>query len=108
MKNEVITLITVITELNASGFPQEKERHALEVMAEIKSARQTEFYQAIHEGMKVETVAIVNKDDYKAAAVTVEGKTVRPLLAVYDGTTYKIVRAWTKPRHLELSLQEVE
>ena len=108
MKNEVITLIAVITELETSGLQKERERHTLEVMAEIKSARQTEFYQAIHEGMKVEVVAVVNIDDYKAAAVTVDGKTVRPSLAVYDGVTYKIVRPWMKARRLELSLQEVE
>ena len=107
MKNEVITLITVITALE-NGFRKEKERHTLEVMAAVKSARQTEFYQAIHEGMKVEVVAVVNLDDYKAAAVTVDGKTVRPSLAVYEGTTYKIVRPWMKARRLELSLQEVE
>ncbi|MCM1057895.1 MAG: phage head closure protein [Firmicutes bacterium] len=108
MKNEVITLVTVLSELNESGFQQEKERHTLEVMAEVKSARQTEFYQAIHEGMKVEIVALVNEDDYRAAAVTVDGRTVRPSLAIYEGTTYKIVRDWMKVRRRELSLQEVE
>lgn len=108
MKNDVITLITFTTSQDEDGFRQEDKRHTLEIMAEVKSARQTEYYQAVQAGMKVTLVMEVNIDDYEAAFIHADGQKVRPTLVDYDGTTFKIVREYRKKRKFELHVQEVE
>lgn len=110
MKNDVIELIVVKKTPDKDGFEQETH-NKMECMAEIRSIRSTEFYQAAHEGITVKIQAVVNVDDYEAAAVrdAETGKKIYPSLVNYDGTEYRIVRDY-KPSKLrvELTLQEVE
>ena len=91
-----------------TGFPLEIGRKETEVMAEVRDARRSEYYQSVHAGMEVKLEVKVNIDDYEAAVMETGGRKVRPTLAVYDGDIYKIIRAWQKGRKKELSLQEVE
>lgn len=110
MKNDVIELIVVTKIPDKDGFEQETQM-SMECMAEIRSIRSTEFYQAAHEGITVRISAVVNVDDFEAAAVAEEGKEkkIRPSLVKYDGTMFRIVRDYKKSKtEVELTLQEVE
>lgn len=108
MKNDVIELVTVIRKRDKDGFSKEKERRILEVMGEIKSVRQSEFYQAASAGIDVRMAAEINIEDYEEAIIRIEDKKIKPELVVYDGTDYKIIRIWKKRKRMELTLQEVE
>lgn len=116
MKNDVITLIAVDMKQDNAGFSKEAGKKETSVMAEVKSAKWMEYYESVKAGMNVELMAAVNIEDYEAAvmkadAVVMEGgckRRIRPSLAVHEGITYKIIRAFQKGRNIELSLQEVE
>ena len=90
MKNEVIELVVVIENPDADGFAEEA-RVCFEIMAEIKSVKRSEFYQAAHEGINVQLVAVINRDDLEAAFINEEGKKRKSTLVRYDDTDYKIV-----------------
>lgn len=109
MKNDAIELIVVTSEPDKDGFEQETQE-SMECMAEIRSIRSSEFYQAAHEGIAVRIAAVVNLDDWDAAAVEDEsGRKLRPSLVRYDGTEYRIVRDYKSSKtKVELTLQEVE
>lgn len=117
MKNDVITLIAVDMRQDDAGFPKEAGRKETQVMAEVKSAKWMEYYESVKAGMNVQLVAAVNREDYEAAAMEADeaaglkkgdGRKIRPSLAVHEGITYMVIRAFRKGRKLELSLQEVE
>ncbi len=109
MKNDVITLIAVDMGQDNAGFPKESGRKETPVMAEVKSAKWMEYYESVKAGMNVQLVAAVNREDYEAAGLKKgDGRKIRPSLAVHEGITYKVIRAFRKGRKLELSLQEVE
>ena len=108
MKNDVIELVTVLKDVDTDGFEQEKERKSLEIMAELKSVKGSEFYQAASAGINVQSIAVVNIEDYEEAIDWTEGKKTVPSLVIYDGTEHKIIRVWKKDRRMELTLQEVE
>lgn len=108
MKNDVIELVAVLKGRDKDGFEKEKGRKTLEVMAEIKSVRQSEFYQAASAGIDVRIVAAVNIEDYEEAAIVTDDKKTVPELIVHDNTEYKIIRVWKKGKRMELTLQEVE
>lgn len=108
MKNDVLTLIAEDMRLDPAGFRREAGRKETSVMAEVKSAKRTEYYQSVHAGLHVQLVAAVNPEDYRAAVLEAAGRRIRPALASYDGIIYKIVREYQKRTRLELSLQEVE
>lgn len=108
MKNDVIELIVITKEPDADGFEQDSEE-SLEVMAEIKSVKRSEFYQAARDGINVQLAAVVNLDDMVAATIVKDGKKKKPTIVRYDGTDYKIAREYrTTKTKVELTLQEVE
>lgn len=108
MKNEPVKLITITPRRDADGFEADSDRKETEVMAEIRSVKYTEYYQAVHAGVEVQAVAGINRADYAEAVVEAEGKKIQPELVVFDGTEYRIIRRYEKKRKLELTLQEVE
>lgn len=108
MKNDVIELIVVTKEPDKDGFETDT-RKILEVLAEIKSVKRSEFYQAAREGINVQMAAVVNLDDIDAATIIENGKKRKPTMVRYDGKDYKIVREYrTTKTKVELTLQEVE
>lgn len=107
MKNEIITLITPETVME-EGFRRETARNALEVMADVRDTKYSEFFQAAHAGISVQLTAAVNREDYDAAVIVRNGRKLRPVLAEYDGTEYRIIRIYRRKRTMELTLQEVE
>lgn len=108
MKNDVTELIVVKKEPDKDGFEADT-REVLEVLAEIKSVKRSEFYQAARDGINVQLAAVVNLNDMEAAAITENGKKRKPTMVRYNGTDYKIVREYrTTKTKVELTLQEVE
>lgn len=125
MKNDMITLIAVDMGQDDAGFPKEAGRKETPVMAEVKSAKRMEYYESVKAGMNVQLMAAINREDYEAAGMEADAaavteadeaaglkeggrRRIRPTLAVHEGITYKIIRAFQKGRNIELSLQEVE
>ncbi len=110
MQNEAVSLVTETLTADGDGFDS-REETLTEVFAQVKSVRQSEFYEAARDGINVQAVAVVNEDDYQAAVLTDPdtGRKIKPSKVVYDGTSYKIVRAYrTDKKKTELTLQEVE
>lgn len=104
MRNEVIELVTVVTEQDRDGFPIETEI-LYECFGSMDSAKRTEFYQAASTGYTVQYVCTVDDIDYDAA-VAETGK--KPTKVKYSGTMYKIHREFrNKPKHtVEITLIE--
>lgn len=114
MRNEVITLVTVTkSEQDADGFRHEESK-TLQVMAQMKSASRSEFYEAARDDIKVAAMAVIDHRDYMAAAEMVEDadgveRRVLPSKVIDEGNVeYKIVRAWRGGKnYMELTLEEV-
>lgn len=108
MQNENIELVIVRKIPDKDGFESET-MESMEVFAEIKSVKRSEFYQAARDGINVQLVAVVNTEDMEAATIKEEGKKRKPTLVKYDDTLYKIVREYRIAKtKVELTLQEVE
>lgn len=108
MKNEVIILIVVKKKPDKDGFEIET-KESMEVMAEIKSVKRSEFYQAARDGINVQLAAVVNMEDIEAATTIEDGKKKKPTMVRYEDIDYKIVREYrTNKTDVELILQEVE
>ena len=82
--NEVVKLIRVVESTNvaADKIPIATER---EVMADKKSVRQSEFYQAAAVGLKPETVFVVRTCEYQDEE-----------LLSHNGKEYRIVRTYDR------------
>lgn len=108
MQNEKIELVIVRKIPDKDGFESET-MESMEVFAEIKSVKRSEFYQAARDGINVQLVAVVNTEDMEAATIKEKGKKRKPTLVKYDDTMYKIVREYRSTKtKVELTLQEVE
>lgn len=105
MKNDVIYLVSETISQDADGFDIVSEL-LFETMADVQSAKRTEYYQAASVGMNVQLVAVVNFDDYAIA----KEENGAPKLVIYDGTKYKIIRTFRKGKSndMSLTLSEVE
>lgn len=105
MKNEIVTFVTEITETDSSGFVQITGTESNDIFAEIKSVRQSEFYQAAAANVKVSIVAVINYDDW----IAVTGPEKKTPKIYWDGMQYKVVRVYREPLSIdiELTLQEV-
>lgn len=105
MKNELIELITVTTEQDQDGFPVVSER-SFEVFADVRSIRQSEYYQASAIGIKVSLMVEINQDDYDASI----SDGVKPSIVRFAGDSYKIQRTYKKKveHSIELTLTEVD
>lgn len=104
----MIILKTVKKEQGGDGFLREKELLSLLVMAELKSVKRSEYYQAQREGIEIQMMAVVNTCDYEAAIVKDGDKRILPGIVEHDEVIYKIVRTYKKGRKIEITLQEVE
>lgn len=72
----------------------------------IKSASESQIYEASTSGIRVELVAIVRVSDYLSGVVMVEGRKVKPSHIVVDGTEYEIHKAQINDTTVELVLME--
>lgn len=107
--NDILTLKTMtgITR-DESGFRQESYLEN-DIFCEIKSAKRSEVYEAMRNGIKVSIIAKINVIDYQEATVVVDGKKHKPSRVVYDLTEYEIIRTYqTNDNYIELTLSEVE
>ena len=96
MYNHLITLITITTTKDSIGQVVETETPR-EVLCEVKSISQTEFYQAAQTQLRPELKVIMDKDDYQ--------KEVR---LQYDDEDYKVIRRYkTDGNEIELTCERV-
>ena len=96
MYNHLITLITIATTKDSIGQVVETETPR-EVLCEVKSISQTEFYQAAQTQLRPELKVIMDKDDYQ--------KEVR---LQYDDEDYKVIRRYkTDGNEIELTCERV-
>lgn len=100
MKNELITLITTVSERNERGFEVTKDIKSKEIFAGIRSAGVIEKYEAQRAGINVSIIFIVDTDSYKDAIA--EGK--RPDKVEYDGNQYTIYDVRNKGTYRKLEI----
>ena len=86
VRNELITLVTIIESHNNRGFGQIESTARREIFAEIRSAGVIEKYEAQRAGIDISIIFKVDTDSYKAALI--DGKC--PDIVGYDGMTYRI------------------
>lgn len=100
MKNELITLITTVSERNERGFEVTKEIKSKEIFAEIRSAGVIEKYEAQRAGINVSIIFKVDTDSYKEALS--EGK--RPDKVEFNGEMYTIYDVRNKGTYSKLEI----
>lgn len=108
VKNDVITLITKKTDEDKDGFPVDTILFSEEIMAEVKSVKYTEFYEAERAGVKVQIMAKIRIDEYEGAFISNNNKIFKPSIVIYDGIRYKIIRCYKRRQNIEMTLQEIE
>ena len=115
MNNEVIKLVTVIGSTDdENGYTVEAGTKEVEVFAEQKSVRYSEYYAALAANTQAQIIFVVDPHDFELSYVDIQdtdGKN-RKLKATrieHEGTLYRIVRAYrTYEGTLELTCAEVE
>lgn len=109
-KNELLTLVAVTgTQKNENGFKTGEQTAQKEVFCAVKSVGRTEHYEAARSGLKASVIFVVNRDDFEAAVVDMDGRHIKPTKALYNGTTYLIHRSYAMQYgDLELTCEEVE
>ena len=100
MKNELITLITTVSERNERGFEVTKDIKSKEIFAAVRSAGVIEKYEAERAGINVSIIFIVDTDSYKDAIA--EGK--RPDKVEYEGDMYTIYDVRNKGTYRKLEI----
>jgi SPP1 family predicted phage head-tail adaptor len=80
--NNLIKLRTLTVTADSGGFPSEAVS-TVEVYADTKSVRQTEYYAADANGKRLDTVLVINADEWNGATE-----------AELNGVVYEIVRAY--------------
>ena len=85
---DIIDLVAITTAKDLDGFPVVTETKRT-VFADKKSVRQSEFYQAAAQNIKLELMFDVRTVDY-------QGET----LLEHDGQRYKVVRTYDKDGEL--------
>ena len=78
----VVKLRTITVTSDSGGFPS-KSVSTMEVYADQKSVRQSEYYAADAQGKRLDMVLVINADDWNGAT-EVE----------YNNTVYNIERAY--------------
>ena len=114
MKNEVITLVTVLdSKEDADGFRTEEKIKKVEVFADIKSVGRMEYYEAARSGVQASIIFVVDEDDFKLSehkvSVNEKNKMVKASKIIHNDTTYMIHRTFVKNHRLmEITCSEVE
>ena len=113
MKNERIKLLTVTREeTDTDGF-SDKDMDAIEVFAQIKSVKGSEYYEALKSGIQASILFVVNPDDFLLTQMKIpwngSQRTVRASKVEYEGITYRIKRTYRlNSFDLELTCEVVE
>lgn len=82
--DKIVKLRTLTTTSDSGGFPS-KSVSTVEVYADTKSVRQSEYYAADAKGKRLELVLVINADDWNGATE-----------AELNGVVYTIERAYQK------------
>ena len=110
MRDKLIQLVTVKGNTkDRDGFVTGEDISTVEIWAEEKSVGRTEHYEAMRDGVRVDTIFSVDPEDFELGTVIINGKKKRPTRIIYDGTTYKIERTYKPNIHsLEITCGEIE
>ena len=100
MKNELITLITTVSERNERGFEVTKDIKSKEIFAGIRSAGVIEKYEAQRAGINVSIIFIVDANSYIDAIA--ERK--RPDKVEFNGELYTIYDVRNKGTYSKLEI----
>lgn len=94
MMRDKVYLVSTVANVNAIGDPVEAKTKTI-VYAEIKSVRQSEFYQAAAAGLRPELMFIVRTDEYDNHSKL-----------EYNDTEYTVIRVFNRPdKKTELTCQ---
>ena len=94
---DVIDLIDVVTGQNAQGQFTESETTTSNIFANVKSVRQSEFYQALASNLRPEIAFEIRTVDYS------EQKRLS-----YNSNKYEIIRTYSKNQEItELICQKI-
>ena len=100
MKNELIRLITTVSERNERGFNVTKEIRSQDIFAGVRSAGVIEKYEAERAGISVSVIFSVDTDSYKDAVT--DGK--RPDKVEFNGEVYTIYDVRNKGTYKKLEI----
>lgn len=94
---DVINLISIARTRNANGYPEDTET-STQVFANVKSVRQSEFYDALRAGLNPTITFEVFSPDYDGQKYI-----------EYDGVRYKVERCYINSGETaELTCSEVK
>lgn len=110
MRDKLIQLVTVKGNTkDRDGFVTREDISTIEIWAEEKSVGRTEYYEAMRNGLRVDTIFSVDPEDFELGTLIVNEKKIRATKVIYEGTTYKIERTYKSNMHsLEMTCKEVE
>lgn len=100
MRNELITLITTISERNKRGFEEKREIQSCNIFAGVRSAGVIEKYEAQRAGLDISIIFSIDTDSYKNAIT--DGQ--RPDKVMYDGQEYTIFDIRNKGNYRKLEI----
>lgn len=96
MYNDLVTLISITTTKDDIGQTVETAA-SRDVLCEVKSVSQTEFYQAAQTQLRPELKVVMDADEYE-----------KEVKLEYDGEEYKVIRRYRTDGHeIELTCERV-
>lgn len=93
--SDVVTLVTVSPGWDSDGYPADTE-YTAEVIAEIVSAKRSEFYAAMQAGKRIDKVFRLWNEDYSLGIKTLDDKEYEPMRVRYKGVEYDITRGYSE------------
>ncbi|WAA10329.1 phage head closure protein [Fervidibacillus albus] len=90
MRSTPIFLIYKVIEENELGDVIHKDEIKREILAEKKSIRQSEFYQAAGNGLKPELTFIIWPHEYQGETIVEYGKKRYKVIRVYEKNTKEL------------------
>jgi len=100
MYSDIATLIAVIIDKDADGFPVETE-YPTELFVNKKSVARSEFYASLQAGITATAVFETRLCDVEMAGMT-DGNGIRhdAERVLYEGKKYKIIRTYSKDNEM--------
>lgn len=107
--SKVLTLIyETPSGYDEDGFETEGTQITRDIFCFTKSTRQTEYYEGMRDGLKLELVIVVQPFEFWVED-TETGTQYKPNKLLLDGVCYRVARPYQKGfGNLELTCEEIE